>query len=352
MPPLTQYYQPQSMYVPPPQVPQQRQSQMPVNSLLEQMLSGGGGYAAAPNMSVGVPESAGMFGNIADMTNIMGQGAETVGNAGSTGASTLGNLGAALPWLGVAGIGAYTGSRAMDAWNKSKNKGAMGGLKQGIKSAGALNFVPVLGQAAWAAGALRGAFGGKKHKDQYARDAMRKDLQGRGFLDDKYNVTLANGQKYDIGRDGSQRLYNTTPQSEGAIGDVQVLAHLLAGKEGKSKDDLTGYLANAAASSGDARMNAREFFRQNGLDHDRAYGMVLQDKGLDPGVRDAFLNGLDQTFGVGAYAGGRTPQAAVPQSPKNQPLMIPRSPAVPSPKNSPLMTGPLAPKPITPLRRP
>jgi len=95
-------------------------------------------------------------------------------------------------------------------------------------------------------------FAGKTNRDQLQRDAVRNDLRSTGFIDNSYNVSLADGRKFDIGKDGSSKAYNVDFTKDGAkdaVGATQGLAAILAGS-GKAKDDLAGYLANAAMSSG------------------------------------------------------------------------------------------------------
>ena len=297
------------------QVPQPQQGGMNGSSAFDLAGSMGGGSLFGSSSSAAVPVASHSLG---------AGGAGTVTGAGAEG--MLSGMGAALPWLGVAGIGAYTGYKGFDAWNKAKHKGAMGGLKQGIKSAGILNAVPILGQVPWMAGFAQGAFGGKKHKDQYARDAWRSPLKGN-LLDDAYNVTLADGSKYNIGADG-HRQYDVDMSRAGAgdaIAGANPLAHLLSRGSAKLRSDGAGYLANAAMSSGDTRSNLLKQYYDVGLDHDKAYGAIAQDNKLDKGTRDAYLNGLDQLFGVGAYAGGRQPRPqpqASPQPPKSIPMQL------------------------------
>lgn len=116
-------------------------------------------------------------------------GGEGIGEGvagGSTSTASAGLMGALAP-AAVAGIGAYTAKKGYDAYNAGKGKGLLGGLKAGIKSAGALNFVPVLGQAAWLGGALGGLIGHKSTKEiqsEHTDDLMGKsnDAGWQGYV--------------------------------------------------------------------------------------------------------------------------------------------------------------------------
>lgn len=303
--------------------PEQQQGTLPSNLIFDSLVGGGSGAGgAAASGGSAAPAAAGSYTLPTEL-----------GLNGPTAAAPT--MSALLPWLGVAGIAAGTGYTAMNAWKNAKNKGVKGGLKEGIKAAGPLNFVPVLGQAAWAAGALRGAFSGKKHKDQYQRDAVRKSLRG-SLLDDAYNITLADGSKFDVGKDGSVRNYDVNMSRAGAgdtIGGANPLAHLIGRGNNKVRSDFSGYFANAAMSSGDTRANLVKMYKDAGLDHDTAYMMIHNDTSLDQPTKDAYKNGLDELFGVGAYAGGRTPVPAA--APNRKPL-----PAALAPRTNQPLTAP------------
>jgi hypothetical protein len=290
-----------------------------LGSSISGLFGGGGSAATGAAASSGATGAGSSLGSMTLPTQLGINGPTAAGSAGSGSSGVLGGLGAALPWLGVGGIALGTGLAAKGAWDAAKNKGTMGGLKAGIKSAGALNAVPLLAQAVWGAGALRGALGGKKHEDQYARDHVRSGLKDSGFVDDAYNVTLADGSKFDIGIDGADPRYNVDFNREGAGGAVaanQALGHYLTGG-GKLKDDFTGYLSNAAMSGGDVRANAKQFIATAGLDHDKLYGAIHMDETLDQATKDAMKNGLDELYGVGAYAKkGQKASAAPVASPE------------------------------------
>ncbi|RMD84336.1 MAG: hypothetical protein D6808_07150 [Candidatus Dadabacteria bacterium] len=132
------------------------------------------------------------------------------------------------------------------------------------------------------AGAVTGLIKTGKHKDQIARDALRDFLKEVGVIDDSCSLTLYDGTKYYIGFDGGHKLtnldgskrrpYNTDPSNpltDKAIGILQPIAAMLTGGDRKLKNDLTGYLVNAALSNAksvnDIKKNAFSIFLSTNL---------------------------------------------------------------------------------------
>lgn len=264
--------------------------------------------------------------------------APAAAEAGSL-SGTLGTIGGyAAPIAGLAAAG-YGGYKLADRkkwddkneWGYATKNGALAGAGTGAAIG---SVVPVIGTGIGAAvgGLLGGAtgflgaqFGGGKGRDQIRRDTIRRDMKQRGLIDDAYNITLADGNKYDIGKDGSIKNYNVDFSRQG-IGDVVSAVNPLAmivtgGDTKKNRSDLAGYYTNAAASSGDTNANIRKMYSDAGFNHDTAYGQVheMQKAGLiSQEEGDQAKNALDKAFGVGAYAQQRqtNPQLArrnVPQ---------------------------------------
>lgn len=202
-----------------------------------------------------------------------------------------------------------------------------------------MNEVDKFGNKYGAMGILSRTFGSSKDKDQLTRDIFRKQMKKNNFIDQDYNYTLADGSKFNIGADGDKMLQNmgvnidgkserhpydadlSNPATGGIIGAIQPLAAIIAGSSGKNKDDVTGMLVNAAMSSGDPMQNILKMYQDAGLNHDQAYGAIHQmtqgeKPQLSAEMADAFKNGLDQTYGVGAYKkqGGMFGAAPAPGS--------------------------------------
>lgn len=231
----------------------------------------------------------------------------TVIGAGYPAASnTFGTLGGVAPALGLAGQAYYYGQQGLDAYKKIQD----GRTRDAGWLKGAMLTNPI---TAWAAPAVDflGISSGK-HPDQYQRDAVRDRLKEIGMIDDGYNLTNTDGTKFDIGKDGSIKNYNLDFNKDG-IGDIvglaQGLAAFITGGDEKATSDLTGYMVNAAMQSGDPRANLLKYAADAKIDHDTAYGGInalagAEENPLDRDRADAYLNGLDQLFGTGAYAEG------------------------------------------------
>lgn len=252
----------------------------------------------------GMAQGANTTANVANATNAANSTAGTVG--GGQGMLSGGYMGIAAP-LAVGAIGAYTAQTALNAMERGRNKGIKGGFKEGMRAAGPLNYVPVLGQAAWAAGALAGAFGGKKDKDQYARDAVRSNLRDTGNItveDGKWVLTRPDGSKYDIGADGSVRNYNIANPEDKATQDALSYANPLAeiftgGKDDKLRSDFAGYLTNYAQGGGDVGANLRHQAELAGLDHDSARARLDAMRGegfFDDATANIYGNAIDRLY--------------------------------------------------------
>lgn len=227
--------------------------------------------------------------------------------------STIGTY--ALPAAGLAAAG-YGGYKLMNRnkWD-DKNEWEYGARNGAITGAGIGTMIlPGVGTAIGGAigglgGGLAAQLGGGKGRDQIQRDTIRRNMKNMGLIDDAYNLTLANGGKYDIGKDGSIKNYNVDFSRQGIGNTVAALNPLSMiinqGDTGKRRSDLTGYYTNAAMSGGDANANVRKFYSDAGLDHDTAYGLVhqMQQEGkISKEEGDQAKNALDQAFSVGAYA--------------------------------------------------
>ena len=282
---------------------------------------GGSSTAAAPataaaTTTAAVPTAAAGAG--AGTAGAAGAGA---GAAGSTAGgmagigSTIGAYALPAAGLGAAGYGAYKLSNRnkwddANEWEYATRNGAITGAGIGTM------ILPGVGTAI--GGALGGAagfaaaqLGGHKGRDQQRRDGYRKIMKNTGALDNEYNATTSDGTKFNFGLDGSKANYNVDFSRDGigdVVGGLNPLAAIITqggGKNGKQRSDLAGQYTNFATSGGDIGANIRKAYTDAGLDHDTAYGLIheMQQSGkISQGEGDAYKNGLDQAFGVGAYA--------------------------------------------------
>jgi len=176
-------------------------------------------------------------------------------------------LGSLAPFA-VAGIGAYTAGKSVDAYNKAKGKGAWGGFKEGLKSAGPLAAVPVLGQAPALAGLISGAFHTGKDKNQLERDQTRSVLENAGFTKDYQMKLNKTGYNLDLGKDGGFKYTNeagqdrnaydidwSDPLAEQSVGWLQPLMHVVAEGDDNKAAWLTGQIFNEIKKNGATDIN-------------------------------------------------------------------------------------------------
>lgn len=110
----------------------------------------------------------------------------------------------------------------------------------------------------------------------------------------------------------------SSPTMRKDMGIGQALGYLASGKGGKDKTftDFSGLYGNLSKKG----VSAKDLAESYGLNHDTLYGQVHLDQQagkISQEFGDALKNGLDEAFGVGAYAGGKTPSASKP-APQSQ----------------------------------
>lgn len=322
---------------------------------------GEGLQLAGPSLELGLPPSA---PELLPGTTLAGE----TGGLGSM-LSTAGQI------IGPA-VGAY-GAYNLFSNNDDLQQG--GSALQGAASGAALGspFGPP-GMAIGAiiggiSGFLHAKFGSSKGKEQLERDAVRSHLQENGILDDNYMLTLADGTRFDLGKDGNALLDNvganidgkrqrhyydvdfSDPANAQRVAALNPLAYIIAGGNDKRASDLVGMFTNAIASSKDKDSNIASLYSQFGMDHGTAYNTIdqmVKENKLDAGKADAFKNGIDELFGVGAYAGGNKPKPVTPppqQAPAPQQAAPPPAPG--QPQQSPKYPGTLRPQPPLPTQQ-
>ncbi len=233
---------------------------------------------------------------------------------------------------------AYSAYQLIDNWGENT---PAGGAVQGASAGAYIGSCICPGLGTVVGGVIGRAVGGLigcikksgKSKEQRARDAVRKHLVELGVTDKKYNLTLANGEKYNIGVDGRNKLtsldgsrrpvYNvdsSNPLTHEVIGWAQPLAALLTGGDQKLKNDLTGYFVNAALSIAsdhkDALKNVQAFFCSMKITPGQA---LEQLKALTAAGKiretdfEAYAHGL-KCLMAGVLSDGTSPASAAEQS--------------------------------------
>jgi hypothetical protein len=287
-------------------------------------------------------------------------GAANIAASGYAGAAAQTAAGDALGGYLVPGANLLMG--AYGAYKTAELTGNMAAGKQrnvGAATSGAMagaaigSVVPVIGTGIGAAiGAAAGylgsaAFGSKKGKAQFMRDGIRNVLQEGGVLDDKYQGTLADGTKYDFGKDGStlkwKEIDKISADKPKAWGGAVPLADALAASYGfvgqKASDIAAWYAKGAVSNAGDdagvAQKNMQHFAKQQGISYDMIKTKLdeaMKDNRISQSQYDYYLGGARQLTSYsnkpsrvntstpaprpGAAAPTQTPEAVPEQSKK------------------------------------
>jgi hypothetical protein len=212
---------------------------------------------------------------------------------------------------------------------------------------------PVLNPAGYAVdkiggkilGSSGGFGGGKKNKDQKGRDSVRSSFKNVGLADDKWEVTLADGSRANIGMDGHGDQHEfRSPEKVPAGGEVRTLssfdvdytndldytsnmmtstlARLVSGGKGVAIDQMGGQLANAALKTvgfgqdmdeetfGSVQANARKMFADAGIKNKEDAYALLNQGGHDARFAEMDLvtmkQGIDIAFDDTGYQTAQT----------------------------------------------
>lgn len=267
--------------------------------------------------------------------------ASGAGGAGLSGAlGTAGTVGAVAAGAILAGRGIketgdalFDGDVTKDDALRGFGVALSGGLAHGLNDVlgspvhqNDLNNAMLLGSGIGAPLALlnmAGVLDGFGHSEDYyekkARNAQRQNLQDTtNLLDDDYNFTLANGEKYSSEgekfEDGSFK-FNLFDEETGeaktgfddrlddTIGSLDALNAVLTGGDEKLTSDYTGYMAQAAYSGGNLEDNIAKFYSDAGLDRESAMERIREladkdktDNPISEELRDVYLASIDRTF--------------------------------------------------------
>jgi hypothetical protein len=285
-------------------------------------------------------------------------GAEGAGAAGAEGAGAGAGWGstvsAVAPYLAGAAALYLAGNTAYDDMEADKEEGHQGNAWSGASAGadrwwddtgGALadgdwktalsnwwQWNPNVAMGRTIGGAVNAQFGSGKDRDQMDRDRVRDYWKDQGLIevgeDGNWYLTLADGTKFDIGKDGGAMLQNQSTNIDGQpdrhyydvdwsnasspemAGYLKPLALAMSGiSDEKLNSDFTGYLTNAVQSSGDQIGNIKSLYEQFGGEKDprvMVYGNVWQqwansqgsDNAMTSDERDAQLAAIDKLYGV------------------------------------------------------
>lgn len=305
-----------------------------------------GELAAPGTLGTGIPGLIGGSALNAGEVGLPGlQGGPALVNGGAeAGVGTLGTVAGGLAAL-------HGGYNLLQNYGKGDWKsGAISGAEVG---AGLGTIIPGAGTLAGAgigavAGGLLGAIKTGKHQDQIARDQVRSEMQKRGMIDEGFNLTLADGSKFNIGLDGGakpeysggQAAYNvktSSPFAVQAVRWVDPVSDILTGFDKKLSTDFAGYFANAAMSNAQTiegvRANALKLLEQTGLDRAKLEDGIrqgLQAGKIDQGTFGYYMQSIDSLFsGKDVYVGGW--QEYIDRNQPTQPVAQPAAQATTSP---------------------
>jgi len=229
-------------------------------------------------------------------------GAATAGTAGTAGAAGAGTAGAGagtaatgstLSTIGSVAlpvaIGAAAASTAWESGMKDIVRGR-GNRADYINQAAnlATGFVPNLALNLMGKPSIGRKMTSGKSDAQLLRDDFRGKLQETGVADKDYNVTLASGEKYNIGKDGKAKLTNIDQKTTRRTWDVDFANPLAkyavniidpkvrsvytaeADAAGIPVEQYTGMLVNAATSNAkteqDVLANINAMLGKSGID--------------------------------------------------------------------------------------
>jgi len=251
-------------------------------------------------------------------------------------AAGVGNLAAAsglasgsyvVPGLNIV-AGAYGGYQTanamgdMAAGSQRTKMGVVGGASSGAAiGAGVGSIVPGVGTAIGAgvgaiigatAGAVGSWTGSHKGKAQFMRDQIRGVMQQNGILDKDFQGTLADGSKYDFGKDGStlkwKQIDKIAADQPAAWNSAVPLADALAasyGFVGQKASDIAawyakGAVSNAGNDSNIAIQNMQHFAKQQGITADmikQKLDEALKDNRITQDKYNYYLSGAQQLTG-------------------------------------------------------
>lgn len=203
---------------------------------------------------------------------------------------------------------------AMNWGRSSPAAGASSGMAVGA-SIGTL-FAPGIGTAIGiGVGALVGGLFGSitagKHKDQKVRDSVRDLLVQGGILNTDYQLQLADGSLYDMGKDGGPRtefggrrpyeIDYSNPLAQYAIGWMDPIIALVAQGNTKIQTDFVGYFTNAILSNAkdlnDVRANVELLLSKFGLTNEQlanAVGQMANTGTIDQTTAQGWIGAIQQ----------------------------------------------------------
>lgn len=219
------------------------------------------------------------------------------------------------------------------AGGKRNIGGALGGAAAGAGVGAAFGGVGALPGAiiGGTLGALGSYFGSSKDKYQMMRDAARKTWQQNGIIDKDYKGTLADGTKFDFGKDGKG--FGDVDFKDPLVQKIAALSNVIAageGATGKAGEGVANLYLRAAISNagGDynkALANIKHFAAQRGFNSANVQAQLdalYKDKQITDDQYKVWSGDKNIIFGsTGTQPSPKTgqPQVQQPQVQQQQP---------------------------------
>lgn len=297
----------------------QNYATLSVKDLLAEGAAGISGSSNASTGGAGILEL--VLSNLGAAPVAAGQGApsqQTTGGRVTAPSAGTALTGGPLSAQIMGAVGAAHGAWQVFAnWGRTDPvSGAINGFTAGAYLGGSVFGAPgaaiggVIGGLVGLASGLARRSG--KPAEQLARDQVRAALQSNGILTKNWELTLADGTHYDIGKDGNHKLVSadgssrkafdidlSNPLTAEAIALVQPLGLLVSGGNPNLAREFTGYFANAVISNAktpeEARLNAVALLKSMKVDPKQiAEGIatLVKQGTLSEETGKAYLTGL------------------------------------------------------------
>ncbi len=350
-----------------------------VTETLPGMVTGGGevaGTTAAttPTAGAGVATSggggtgAGMMGGASQGGSSLGGGTAAGAAQGSaTGSGSLGGTATAeaaqsSTWAGAGeaafatyGIPIAVGLGAASLYDSADKAGE----SSWHASTAALDSIfPGLGWAARELGDMAGVKTGK-HEDQVSRDVIRDVLYDSGVMDKEFQITLADGSKFDIGKDGKNNIKSAAgneinpydvdfsdPNAQQGVEWLNGLGAIMGAGDKKRQSDAVGMLLNAAQSTGNTpeqiRANLLKIYQDLGVTPEDAAATLdrmVEEEKISAEEAAIYKQGINELFDPNSPFAVSDPAALEPLPPAEMPEGAAPPAETPIPNTEPAPTG-------------
>jgi hypothetical protein len=314
---------------------------VPTESLQDSNFWGNVNWSQVAQGGLGLAQMYGAYKSYQSGDNV-GAGLSGLSGAANVASAAGANLGSSVvPGLNIA-TGAYTGYKTaqaigdMAAGSQRTKAGVMGGTASGAAiGAGVGSLVPGVGTAIGAGiGALVGATAGavgswtgsSKGKAQFMRDNIRGVLQKNNVLDENYQGTLADGSKYDFGKDGKSlkwseidKIVEGQPKAwNAAVPAADALAASYGFVGQKASDIAAWYAKGAVSNAADdptvARANMQHFAKQQGITMDlitQKLNQAKEENRINQTQYDYYTRGANDLLG-GQSTNAKSNQTTTP----------------------------------------